>query len=158
MKWDTPGIHYDAGLRWDQPSLPIGTGGKKMIYKLQIGFEKLSNDAFLGKAQRIDVALNMEPALTLLKNPWPDTYPSRTDISTAYTDFETAYDAAREGGKTAIDTRDQKRAVLEKCCGTRRRISKSWPRRRTTSPFWMRPVTTVGSHPCRRRIRCPRRT
>ncbi len=85
-----------------------------MILKLVVSFARLTFDAFLGKAQRIKIALTSEPALTLLPDPWPDSYPSRTQLTTAYTAYENAYDAAREGGKTALDTRDQKRAALEK--------------------------------------------
>ncbi len=85
-----------------------------MIFKLVIGFDPLGFDALLGKAQRIKVALTSEPALTLLPEPWPASYPSRADITAAYTGYESAYDLARDGSKTARNDRDQKRLVLIK--------------------------------------------
>jgi hypothetical protein len=114
MRWDTPLAKWDSGQVWDRPSFPIGEGVKSMIFKLIITFAKLSFGEFLAKAQRIKVALTSEPALTLFPDPWPATYPSRAQLVAAYTAYETAYDAAGDGGKTARDARDQKRRDLEK--------------------------------------------
>jgi hypothetical protein len=82
------------------------------MFKLLIGFEKLGQAEFLARAQGIKVALTSEPALTLIPDPWPASYPSRTALTTAYTEFETAFDASHDGGRTALDTRDMKRVAL----------------------------------------------
>ena len=102
MKWDAPGIRWDDGHRWDQPLFPIRMGDTKMIFKLLIGFESLNFSDLLTKSQRIKVALTSEPALTLLPDPWPASYPSRVEITAAYTGYESAYDAARDGSWTTL--------------------------------------------------------
>src|SRR5947207_2803182 len=98
MKWDSPTAFWDRKFRWDRPLFPIGIGDSQMIFKLLVGFEPLSFDALLGKAQRIKVALTSEPALTLLPDPWPASYPSRAEITAGYTGYESGYDAAVDGG------------------------------------------------------------
>ena len=83
-----------------------------MLFKLIIAFEKLSFPDFLAKTQAIQVALTSAPALTLIPDPWPAPYPTRAQLTTAFTAFETAMDAAYDGGRTALDNRDQKRSAL----------------------------------------------
>lgn len=83
-----------------------------MLFKLLIGFDVLSFPEYLAKTQSIKVALTTEPAVTLIPDPWPAPYPSRVALTTAFTEFETAYDASHDGGRTALDARDQKRAIL----------------------------------------------
>jgi hypothetical protein len=84
-----------------------------MLFKLVVVFSRLSFANFLAAAQRIKVALNDGPALTVLPDPWPASYPTRAQITAAYTDYETAFDAARDGSRPARNDRDQKRAILE---------------------------------------------
>ena len=84
-----------------------------MVYKLAIGFDHLSQPDFADKATGIDAALNAEPALTLIPNPWPTTYPSRTQVTAGVTDFKAKVEAARDGGKLARDARDSARKLLE---------------------------------------------
>lgn len=83
-----------------------------MLFKLKTGFEQLSHAEFLVKAQAIETALTSEPALTLLPDPWPAPYPSRVQLTAAFTAFENALDAANNGGRIELDTRDQTRAAL----------------------------------------------
>jgi hypothetical protein len=82
------------------------------MYKLLISFQKLGFPSFLSRAQGIKTALTSEPALTLIPDPWPATYPSRAQLVTAFGEFETAYDASQDGGKTALTVRNLKREAL----------------------------------------------
>src|SRR5437016_3388542 len=83
-----------------------------MRFKLLIAFERMSFPDLLHKADVINGALNSEPALTKLPDPWPGSYPSRAEIMQACTEFKTAHQAADDGGKSARADRDQKWAVL----------------------------------------------
>src|SRR2546423_1713974 len=62
---------------------PVGAGEPAMKFKLLIAFERVGLSRLLGKAQQIKVALNSEPALTLLPDPWPACYPSRAALTQA---------------------------------------------------------------------------
>src|SRR3989442_404358 len=115
MRWDTPQATWDSRRHWDRSFNPVGIGVRAMLFKLLIGlFEGLSFADFLLKAQSIKVALTSEPALTLFRDPWPAVYPSRTALTTAYTEFETALEAAQDGAIMTADVRDAKRVVLTK--------------------------------------------
>ena len=84
-----------------------------MLFKLLIDFDSLSLGNLLGKGQQIKVALNSEPALTLLPDPWPASYPSRATITADFTAYESAYDLTVNGGsKAQREDRDQKRTKL----------------------------------------------
>jgi hypothetical protein len=110
MRWDS--FQWDSpSAKWDQPFSPIGNRKGKMIQRLVIVFEKLNLPSFLAKTQTIETALTTEPALTLFADPWPATFPSRTQLTTAFTEFETAFDA-ENGDKHAIAVRDEKREAL----------------------------------------------
>ena len=85
----------------------------KYKYKLRIAFGRLNNTAFLAKAQGITKALTSEPALTRIPDPDPTLYPTRLKITTAYGNFETAFDKAITGGKTEMDERDRTRLIME---------------------------------------------
>jgi hypothetical protein len=114
MRWDTRNLRWDSGLHWDRLPAPADTGESSMIYKLHINFRRLNNSAFLAKAQGIKTALSTEPALTVIPEPWPATFPSRMKLTTDFTSFETALDKAVSGAKADIDDRDAKRAVMER--------------------------------------------
>ena len=103
-----------------------------MSFKLLIAFERMSLPTLLGKARRIKASLNSEPALTLLPDLWPASYPSRADLSAAVVAFAAAHAAAGDGGKSACSDRDQKRDALIQMLKQRRRISSRWPGRPTT--------------------------
>jgi len=112
MRWDSPLTTWDSGLHWDRSSHPVGMKGNRMTFKLLLGFDSLSNPDFSDKVQGIKTALTTEPALTLIPNPWPSIYPSRTEVTDSVTDFITKYEAARDGGKADRDIRDLARDAL----------------------------------------------
>lgn len=83
-----------------------------MRFKLRITFERLSFPYLLDRAHTITTALTSEPALTLIPDPWPACYPSRAQLTTAFTEFKAALMASFDGGRRATSARDEKRAVL----------------------------------------------
>jgi len=83
-----------------------------MVYKLIVTFERLSLPNFMARAQNIVSKLTSEPALTLFPEPWPASFPTRAQFTAGYTGFETAYNLALDGAKSAATTRDLKRAPL----------------------------------------------
>ncbi|MCG3149864.1 MAG: hypothetical protein PCFJNLEI_03329 [Verrucomicrobiae bacterium] len=111
IRWDTPSFTWDSGLTWDQSSNPLGSHERTRMQKLIITFDRLSLPNFLTQSQRIENALTSEPALTLFPEPWPAMFPSRANLTAAFTAFETAYDA-ENGDKHAIAIRDGERKKL----------------------------------------------
>ena len=83
-----------------------------MRFKLLIAFERMSLPTLFAKAQHINASLHLEPALSLLPDPWPASYPSRADISAAVTAFKASHVEANDGGKAARSDRDQKRDAM----------------------------------------------
>src|SRR5919198_5239364 len=98
MRWDADEF-WDSGIHWDQPSVPIQKGVRRMLFKLLIGFDRLSGPDFLAVSQGIKTALTSEPALTLLPDPWPAAFATRVQLTDRFTDFEEAFDAAVNGGQ-----------------------------------------------------------
>jgi hypothetical protein len=66
------------------------------------------------KASHIAAALNSPQALARIPEPWPAIYPSRAQLTTAYTEFKATLMAAADGGRIAVSARNQKQAALIK--------------------------------------------
>ena len=83
------------------------------LFKLLLDFARLSEAQFGEKARVIVTALTTEPMLTLVPNPIPATFPSRTVLTDKLTSYEDAVQAAMDGSKTAIKARQDERAEFE---------------------------------------------
>lgn len=84
-----------------------------MAYKLLIDFERVGDTKFHARAHTIVTKLTSEPALTRIPDPWPDSFPSRAELQSAFTEYRDAWMAAQnDGRKTDRQLRDEKRAVL----------------------------------------------
>src|SRR5512135_31410 len=113
MNWDTPGIRWDTGLRWDQPLFPIRWRNRMNIFKLLVDFLYWGEPRFALKAETIVTSMTTAPMTTLVPDPLPAAVPTRAAAQTALTDYKAAAVVAEDRSKVAIADRNQKRAIVE---------------------------------------------
>src|SRR5580765_7052839 len=115
MNWDSPGIFWDTGVRWDQPAFPISPRrtGMDILFKLKLDFVGWGESRFSTKAEFIVTSMTTEPMLTRVPDPFPAAVPARAAGTTALSDYKAAALLADDGSKAAIADRNQKRLILE---------------------------------------------
>lgn len=120
VNWDSvdPLARWDAGIRWDQPTLLINRKDPmKDPFKVRTDFSRYGETAFGAKAVAIVTAITTEPLLTLMPNPLPPLCPTRAALTAGLTAYQTAASVAADGSKAAIlrriDRRDELTAMLK---------------------------------------------
>ncbi len=83
------------------------------VFKLLLSFLYWGEVRFKDKAKHIVTSMTTEPMLTLVPNPFPADVPTRASALTAMSEYEAAAQLAKDGSKSAINARNDKRAIVE---------------------------------------------